>query len=81
MRTPAIGYVPTDISGSRGLDLRATAQRAEAVGLDHLGLGDHVSFYVGMILFCLAGAWLFAQATERHTAKLRTALRARFIRP
>jgi alkanesulfonate monooxygenase SsuD/methylene tetrahydromethanopterin reductase-like flavin-dependent oxidoreductase (luciferase family) len=65
MRTPTIGYVPTDISGARGLDLRSTAQRAEAVGLDHLGVGDHVSFYIGMGFDGLLTAAHVLGATER----------------
>lgn len=39
-----------------------------------------VATYVGLIFSCLAAAWLFARATEAHTATLRQALRARFIR-
>jgi len=65
VRQPTIGYVPTDISSARGLDLRGTAQRAEEVGLDHLGLGDHVSFYVGFGFDGLLTAALVLGATER----------------
>ncbi len=39
-----------------------------------------VATYVGMILGCLLVAWLFSRATEAHTAKLRQALRARFVK-
>lgn len=41
---PRVGYVPTDLGGR---DVRQIARLAEAAELDHLGVGDHVSFHVG----------------------------------
>jgi alkanesulfonate monooxygenase SsuD/methylene tetrahydromethanopterin reductase-like flavin-dependent oxidoreductase (luciferase family) len=45
---PAVGYCPARLAGATGADWRAAITLAEQAGLDHLGIGDHVSFYGGV---------------------------------
>ena len=42
------GYGGSAMQGLPSADeLRSTVQRAEAADIDHIGIGDHISFYVG----------------------------------
>jgi alkanesulfonate monooxygenase SsuD/methylene tetrahydromethanopterin reductase-like flavin-dependent oxidoreductase (luciferase family) len=65
MTAPGIGYVSVDLGGGRGLDLRQVARRAEEVGLDHVAVGDHVSFYGGLGFDGLLAAAVVLAASER----------------
>jgi alkanesulfonate monooxygenase SsuD/methylene tetrahydromethanopterin reductase-like flavin-dependent oxidoreductase (luciferase family) len=59
---PAVGYVPTDLAGR---SIRETARLAEAAELDHVGIGDHVSFYIGYGLDGLVWSAALLGASER----------------
>jgi alkanesulfonate monooxygenase SsuD/methylene tetrahydromethanopterin reductase-like flavin-dependent oxidoreductase (luciferase family) len=59
---PRIGFVPTDLGGR---DVRRLAQLADSAGLDHLGVGDHVSFHVGFGFDGLLWSAAVLGATER----------------
>jgi alkanesulfonate monooxygenase SsuD/methylene tetrahydromethanopterin reductase-like flavin-dependent oxidoreductase (luciferase family) len=47
MSRPSIGCILTRLGGARGAEWRRLIARAEAAGLDHLAVGDHVSFHSG----------------------------------
>jgi alkanesulfonate monooxygenase SsuD/methylene tetrahydromethanopterin reductase-like flavin-dependent oxidoreductase (luciferase family) len=68
MVRPAIGYIPVRLSGSRAAQWRALLAEAEHVGLDHVGIGDHVSFYTGMGADGLLGVSVVLAASERLAA-------------
>jgi alkanesulfonate monooxygenase SsuD/methylene tetrahydromethanopterin reductase-like flavin-dependent oxidoreductase (luciferase family) len=53
------------LSGSSTATWRELLARAERVGLDHVGVGDHVSFYGGMGSDGLLGASLVLATSER----------------
>jgi alkanesulfonate monooxygenase SsuD/methylene tetrahydromethanopterin reductase-like flavin-dependent oxidoreductase (luciferase family) len=65
---PAIGYIPVRLSGTSAAGWRELLARAEQVGLDHIGVGDHVSFYTGMGSDGLLGASVVLAASERLAA-------------
>lgn len=43
----SIGYLPYRLPGAGAAEWRRVVRLAEEAGLDHLALGDHVSFHVG----------------------------------
>jgi alkanesulfonate monooxygenase SsuD/methylene tetrahydromethanopterin reductase-like flavin-dependent oxidoreductase (luciferase family) len=47
MRTPLIGCILNRLAGANGAEWRRLLARAEAAGLDHVAVGDHVSFRTG----------------------------------
>ena len=51
-----IGYLPIRLTSSDRHARRALVERAEDAGLDHVAVGDHVSFYVGAGFDALVGA-------------------------
>jgi alkanesulfonate monooxygenase SsuD/methylene tetrahydromethanopterin reductase-like flavin-dependent oxidoreductase (luciferase family) len=56
MTTPQIGYLPIRLSGAASPERRQLVQRADDAGLDHVSVGDHVSFFVGAGFDALVGA-------------------------
>jgi len=42
-----VGWMPSRVFGAPGADLRRVAALADDAGVDHLAVGDHVSFFVG----------------------------------
>src|SRR5690242_14826119 len=47
MSTTRVAYLVSRLAGASGTQIRRTVALAEDAGLDGLGVGDHVSFYVG----------------------------------
>ncbi len=47
MITPRVAYLASRLAGASGAQVRRAVALAEDAGLDGLGVGDHVSFYVG----------------------------------
>ncbi|MCP4380381.1 MAG: LLM class flavin-dependent oxidoreductase [Hyphomicrobiales bacterium] len=43
-----IGYMGAGILDANGAERRETVERLEEAGFDHIGFGDHVSFFVGL---------------------------------
>ncbi len=60
-----IGYMGSGILDSDAATRRETVQRAEAAGFDHVGFGDHVSFFVGLGFDGLIGAAGLLSASDR----------------
>jgi alkanesulfonate monooxygenase SsuD/methylene tetrahydromethanopterin reductase-like flavin-dependent oxidoreductase (luciferase family) len=57
MGGPAVGYLPVRLaSGTNAGERRRIIRLAEDAGLDHLGVGDHVSFHLGAGFDGLLGA-------------------------
>jgi alkanesulfonate monooxygenase SsuD/methylene tetrahydromethanopterin reductase-like flavin-dependent oxidoreductase (luciferase family) len=48
MGAPRIGYLPTGFGSSGSHGTRRLVELTEQAGLDHLAVGDHVSFYGGL---------------------------------
>jgi alkanesulfonate monooxygenase SsuD/methylene tetrahydromethanopterin reductase-like flavin-dependent oxidoreductase (luciferase family) len=65
MRTPEIGYLSIRLPGTDSAGRRAIVQRADDVGLDHVSVGDHVSFFVGAGFDGLLGATSILAASDR----------------
>jgi alkanesulfonate monooxygenase SsuD/methylene tetrahydromethanopterin reductase-like flavin-dependent oxidoreductase (luciferase family) len=51
-----IGYLPIRLTSSDSTTRGALVERAERAGLDHVAVGDHVSFFVGAGFDALLGA-------------------------
>ena len=68
MPTVRIGCVLLGLSMLEAPARRRLVERAEAVGLDHVGVGDHISFYVGAGLDGLLGATGVLAVAERMSA-------------
>jgi alkanesulfonate monooxygenase SsuD/methylene tetrahydromethanopterin reductase-like flavin-dependent oxidoreductase (luciferase family) len=64
----SVGCVLPRLAGLTAPQRRRLIERAEGVGLDHLGVGDHVSFYVGAGLDGLLGAAGVLSVAERISA-------------
>ena len=60
-----IGYMGSGILDSNAATRRETVQRAEAAGFDHVGFGDHVSFFVGLGFDGLIGAAGLLTSSDR----------------
>jgi alkanesulfonate monooxygenase SsuD/methylene tetrahydromethanopterin reductase-like flavin-dependent oxidoreductase (luciferase family) len=61
-----VGYLPVRITSETGAaERRALVRSAEAAGLDHMAVGDHVSFYVGIGLDGLVGAATLLATSDR----------------
>lgn len=66
MGGPAIGYLPVRLaSGTGAAERRRIVHLAEQAGLDHVGVGDHVSFYVGAGFDGLLGAASVLAVSDR----------------
>jgi alkanesulfonate monooxygenase SsuD/methylene tetrahydromethanopterin reductase-like flavin-dependent oxidoreductase (luciferase family) len=65
MATPEVGYLPIRFSGSASTDRRRLVQRADDAGLDHVSVGDHVSFFVGAGFDALVGAASVLSVSDR----------------
>ena len=63
-----VAYLQTRLMGSSVSDVRRAIELAEDAGLDGLGVGDHVSFYVGAGADGLVGATCILAASERLAA-------------
>lgn len=68
MPTVQVGCVLLGLSQLEAPERRRLVDRAEAVGLDHVGVGDHVSFYVGAGFDGLLGAAGVLAVAERMSA-------------
>jgi alkanesulfonate monooxygenase SsuD/methylene tetrahydromethanopterin reductase-like flavin-dependent oxidoreductase (luciferase family) len=62
---PAVGYCPARLAGSTGAAWRGAVALAEQAGIDHLAIGDHVSFYTGVGNDGLLAAANILGASER----------------
>jgi alkanesulfonate monooxygenase SsuD/methylene tetrahydromethanopterin reductase-like flavin-dependent oxidoreductase (luciferase family) len=61
-----IGYGGSAVQALGSADqLRTTVDRVEAAGIDHLGIGDHVSFYIGFGYDGLLRATAMLGASQR----------------
>lgn len=65
MGAPEIGYLSIRLPGADSARRRAMVQRADDVGLDHVSVGDHVSFFVGAGFDGLLGASSILGASDR----------------
>ena len=57
-------FLPRSVMGDHAL-LRPVLARMEAVGIDHVGTADHVSFHTGWGLDGLINATAYLMASER----------------
>jgi alkanesulfonate monooxygenase SsuD/methylene tetrahydromethanopterin reductase-like flavin-dependent oxidoreductase (luciferase family) len=64
----SIGCVMPGLARLEAPERRRIVERAEAVGLDHVGVGDHVSFYIGAGFDGLLGAAGVLSVAERLSA-------------
>jgi alkanesulfonate monooxygenase SsuD/methylene tetrahydromethanopterin reductase-like flavin-dependent oxidoreductase (luciferase family) len=62
---PRVGCVSVHLNGSGSATWREVVRRAELVGLDHVGVGDHVTFYGGMGFDGLLGASIVLANSDR----------------
>ena len=65
MGTMSIGFMPTDAATWGAARARKLVDRCAEGGLDHLGTGDHVSFYIGAGFDGLSLANRFLSLTDR----------------
>ena len=65
MVQPEVGYLPTRFGSLAAADRRRLVQRSDDVGLDHVSVGDHVSFYVGAGFDALVGAGTVLTISDR----------------
>jgi alkanesulfonate monooxygenase SsuD/methylene tetrahydromethanopterin reductase-like flavin-dependent oxidoreductase (luciferase family) len=63
-----VAYVPSRMFGAGAPEVRRVVQLAEDRGLDGLGVGDHISFFIGVGADGLLGAAAILAASERLTA-------------
>src|SRR6476661_842701 len=68
MGTTRVAYLSGRLGGVPAAELRRAVASAEDAGLDGLGVGDHVSFYVGAGADGLVGATCILAASERLAA-------------
>ena len=68
MLQPAVGAISVRLASSPVAARRELFVRADRVGLDHVGIGDHVSFYSGMGNDGLLGVSVVLTASERLRA-------------
>jgi len=61
---PAVGCISVRLTGSPGATWRDLVTRAEHAGLDHVGVGDHVSFFSGIGADGLLGASVVLSASD-----------------
>jgi alkanesulfonate monooxygenase SsuD/methylene tetrahydromethanopterin reductase-like flavin-dependent oxidoreductase (luciferase family) len=64
----SIGYLPNRLPSAGAADWRRVVRLAEEAGLDHVSLGDHVSFYVGAGFDGLLGMSSVLAISERLDA-------------
>jgi alkanesulfonate monooxygenase SsuD/methylene tetrahydromethanopterin reductase-like flavin-dependent oxidoreductase (luciferase family) len=65
---PAVGYLPARLAGATAAAWRDAVALVEQAGLDHVGLGDHVSFYTGLGSDGLLAAGAVLGASENLAA-------------
>ncbi len=64
----AVGYLPAGLGSEGAAHLREVVRLSEAAELDHLAVGDHVSFYAGIGFDGLvAAAGVLAASEQLHT--------------
>ena len=63
-----VAYLMSRLDASSSKHLRRTVELAEDADLDGLGLGDHVSFFVGAGVDGLVGAASVLAVSERLSA-------------
>jgi alkanesulfonate monooxygenase SsuD/methylene tetrahydromethanopterin reductase-like flavin-dependent oxidoreductase (luciferase family) len=63
-----VSYLPNRIVGQPSSEVRRAVALAEEAGLDGLGVGDHVSFFVGAGVDGLVGATSILTASDRLAA-------------
>ena len=68
MSATGVAYLSGRLTGAPAAELRRAASRAEEAGLDGLGVGDHVSFYVGAGADGLVNAMAILAASDRLSA-------------
>jgi alkanesulfonate monooxygenase SsuD/methylene tetrahydromethanopterin reductase-like flavin-dependent oxidoreductase (luciferase family) len=64
----SVAYLPNRIVGQPSSEVRRAVALAEEAGLDGLGVGDHVSFFVGAGVDGLVGATSILTASDRLAA-------------
>jgi alkanesulfonate monooxygenase SsuD/methylene tetrahydromethanopterin reductase-like flavin-dependent oxidoreductase (luciferase family) len=60
-----VGYLPTKLFDRPASEWRRILRKGESIDLDHIAMGDHVSFFVGMGFDALIGAATVLGAIER----------------
>jgi alkanesulfonate monooxygenase SsuD/methylene tetrahydromethanopterin reductase-like flavin-dependent oxidoreductase (luciferase family) len=60
-----VGFLPTKLFDLPAKEWRRILRKGESSELDHIALGDHVSFFVGMGFDALIGASAVLASTER----------------
>ncbi len=68
MARPAVGCISVRLSGANATAWREFLSLAENAGIDHVGVGDHVSFHTGMGADGLLAASIVLAASERLDA-------------
>jgi len=68
MSRPQVGCILNRLTGADAAQWRRLITRAEAAGLDHLAVGDHISFHTGAGADGLLAAATVLAVSERLSA-------------